>query len=73
MIKPGDLFQHLGNDVIIEVLRTYNYRDIDPECVESVAIIGMIEVVILSGGNIGKKTKYSRKHFWQKFLKLESK
>lgn len=73
MIKKGDLFRSLSqeNDCLIEVVRTYNHRDIDPDCPESVAIIGMIETVILSGRNIGKTKRFRQIGFWKRFEKVD--
>tara|TARA_E500000331_G_scaffold354420_1_gene407352 strand:- start:11 stop:262 length:252 start_codon:yes stop_codon:yes gene_type:complete len=73
MIEKGDLFRMHGTETLVEVVRTYNHRDIDPDCPESVAIIGMIETVVLSGDGIGKKLRFRQKGFWKRFEKLEEK
>ncbi len=73
MIKKGDLFRSLTDQILVEVVRTYNHSDIDPECPESIAIIGMIETIILSGDNIGKTRKFRQRGFWKSFEKLENK
>lgn len=77
MINKGDLFQgrpgvsNVGSPLLVEVVRTYDKRDIDPECPESVAIVGMVEMVILSGPDIGKTKRYRRRRFHQVFLPVE--
>ena len=77
MIKKGDLFQGratVESDApacLVEVVRTYDKRDIDYDCPESVAIIGMVEAVILSGPDIGKTRRYQRKGFNRMFTRVE--
>ena len=50
MIKKGNLFQGRATvesdapPCLVEVARTYDKRDIDYECPESVAIVGMVEI-----------------------------
>ena len=73
MIEKGDLFRSLTDEVLVEVVRTYNHRDIDPDCPESIAIIGMIETVVLSGKDIGKTRKFRHRGFRKRFEKLEEK
>mgnify|MGYP003317456127 CR=1 FL=1 len=50
MIEKGDLYQSgvefNGELILVQVQRTYDKADIDPECPESVAIIGMVEAVV---------------------------
>lgn len=69
-MKKGDLYQSKDQQVLVEVLRTWNHRDIDPECPESVAIVGMLEVVILTGTSMGKKQKYRTRGFRTRFEKI---
>ena len=76
MINKGDLFQGVASikghgHPFIEIIRTYNKRDIDPDCPESVAIVGMVEAVMLSGPDIGKTKSYHRRGFNQLFLRVE--
>ncbi len=77
MINKGDLFQgrhwrsDVGSPLLVEVVRTYDKPDIDPECPESVAIVGMVEAVVLSGPDIGKTRRYRRRQFYQVFLPVE--
>ncbi len=78
MINKGDLFivkatnpQHDIVNCLVEVVRTYNKRDIDPECPESVAIIGMVEIIVLSGTDIGKTMRYPRRSFHRIFRRVE--
>ena len=77
MIKKGNLFQGRATvesdapPCLVEVARTYDKRDIDYECPESVAIVGMVEVVILSGPDIGKTRRYQRLQFRRLFIPIE--
>ena len=63
---------HYGNEKkdIVKVESTYDKRDVDPECVESVAIVGMVKVTILTGNNIGKTASYRRSVFNRRFKAL---
>ena len=63
---------HYGNEKkdIVKVESTYDKRDIDPECVESIAIVSMVKVTILSGPNIGKTVAYRRAVFNSRFEAL---
>ena len=69
MIKVGQLFKTkqedtlTGNTELCEIVHTYNKADIDPECPESVAIIGMVKAVWVSGHHIGKTFTSSRRNF----------
>ena len=69
MIKPGTLCRRIhGSQNLCQVVSLYNHTDIDPECPESVAIIGMVKFVLLSGDDIGRKFKQKRTDFnyrWQ--------
>ena len=75
MIEKGDLYQSgvefNGELILVQVQRTYDKADIDPECPESVAIIGMVEAVVLSGKDIGKTYRYQRRSFRNRFSKVE--
>ena len=77
MINKGDLFHrhllaHQGpSPELVEVVRTYNKADIDYDCPESVAIIGMVEAVVLTGPDIGKTKRYRRSHFHGVFKRVE--
>jgi hypothetical protein len=74
MINKGDLLQSLGwatPSMLVEVLRTYNKRDVDPECLESVAIIGMVEIIVLSGMELGRVKRYNRFEFDSLFKRIE--
>ena len=59
--KDHILYDH--NNLLCEVISTYNKRDIDYECPESIAIIPMVKAVYLSGENQGKQFCVSRKAF----------
>lgn len=66
MIKKGKLYQCLDPDVglvLCEVVSTYNRPDIDPDCPESVAIVGMVRAMWMSGPHIGKTFSVTRKTF----------
>lgn len=74
MIKAGNIFRLRNEDwdtgkvELCEIIHTYNKPDIDPECPESVAIIGMVKAVWLSGPHIGQTFRASRRNFnfsWQ--------
>ena len=72
----GNLYKGMtrfGNssEDIVRVESTYDKRDIDPECPESVAIVGMVKVTILTGDNIGKCSTYRRSTFNKIFKALE--
>ena len=73
MIRKGDLYQgQLNNEpVLIQIERTYDKPDIDPNCPESVAIIGMVEGLIMSGTGIGKMLRFQRRSFRHRFSKVE--
>jgi len=77
MINKGDLFLSIDSPgrpegkCFVEVVRTYNKRDIDPDCPESVAIIGIVEIVVLSGSDIGKSMRFLRRGFNQRFVRVE--
>lgn len=76
-MNRGDLYQALDRsrvlppDTLVQIERTYDKRDIDPDCPMSVAIIPMVEVFVLSGEKMGRKLKWSRQSFRRKFLKIE--
>ncbi len=77
-MKKGDLFQSVERGLstgfektIVEVLRTYDKRDIDPHCPQSIAIVGMVEAVVLSGSDIGRKQRWKRQSFRRMFVKIE--
>ena len=54
MTDKGTLVKYKTDDTILaEVVGTWNKRDIDPDCPESIAIIGMVKFVYVSGTDIG--------------------
>ena len=69
MIKIGKLAKYKTDDqVLVQIMSTYNKRDIDPDCPESVAIIGMVKVVYLTGSEQGKECSVSTRnfyHYWE--------
>ena len=73
-MKKGDLYQSLWPStyvVLAEVVRTWNHRDIDPDCPESVAIVGMVEVIMLTGPDLSKKQKYRTSQFNRIFKQVQ--
>lgn len=68
MIKVGDLYRRIhGSQSFCQVVSLYNHTDIDPECPQSVAIIGMVKFVYMSGNDIGKAFKQKRADFSYKW------
>ena len=70
MIRIGSLCtsKREGNHDLCQVTGLWTKRDIDPECPESVAIIGMVKAVWLSGEMQGKEFNIARRAFtyrWQ--------
>ena len=69
MIVVGKLAKYKTDDkVLAQITRSYNKRSIDPDCQESVAIIGMVKLMYLSGDNLGKERAISSEsfyHFWE--------
>ena len=69
MIKPGKLFKtkrvdtFTGKNELCEIIHTYNKADIDPQCPESVAIVGFVKAVWMSGPHIGKTFRSARRNF----------
>ena len=69
MIKSGNLFKTkyadrlTGDTELCQVITTYNKADIDPDCPESVAIVGMVKAVWMSGPHIGKTFSSARRNF----------
>tara|TARA_R110001592_G_scaffold94582_2_gene273658 strand:- start:419 stop:655 length:237 start_codon:yes stop_codon:yes gene_type:complete len=66
MIKKGNLYRYSetgSNDPLVEVVRTWDKRDIDFDNPLSVAIVGMVTFTYLSGPNIGKTRSVLRRTF----------
>jgi len=64
MIKVGALCRRIhGSRSLCQVVSLYNHTDIDPECPQSVAIIGMVKFVYMSGEDIGRAFKQKRSDF----------
>ena len=77
-MKIGDLYQskrrHLATrnqDAVAQVTKTWNKRDIDPECPESVAIIGMVQFVVWLEGEKTGPFNHSRRLFNRNYERLE--
>ena len=66
MIKVGKLYQTADPNAgltLCQVVSTYNKADIDPMCPESVAIVGMVKAMWMSGPFLGKTFAVTRKTF----------
>ncbi len=67
MIKIGALCrrtcQVTNQEVLCQITSLYDKRDIDPECVESVAIIPFVKAIWLSGENQGQEFRSARRNF----------
>jgi len=68
MIKVGTLCRTKPESIdagknLCEILSTWNKRDIDPECPQSIAIIGMVKAIWLTGPNQGQEFSRSQKNF----------
>ena len=73
MIKPGDLYEWTGKagQLLGQVVTTFNKRDIDPDCPESVAIVPMVRVMLWDEGEYARTTDYRRAAFHRVFKKVE--
>ena len=74
-MKPGDLYQsklegHEGT--VVQIMKTWNKRDIDPECPESVAIIPMVQYVMWKDGQPGGTFNYKRGSFHRRYTRVEA-
>ena len=75
-MEKGDLYKSknkvFGNEenVIVQVMSTYNKRDIDPECPLSVAIVPMVQLVVWSGNQTGRVLSYNRRVFRKQYAKV---
>ena len=55
-MKPGDIYQPKRKEDggaesrVAQIIKTWNKRDIDPDCPESVAIIPMVQFIVWSDG-----------------------
>ena len=69
MIKVGALCIRTcaatNQEVLCQIVSLYDKRDIDPECVESVAIIPFVKAVWLSGENQGQEFRSARRSFYR--------
>ena len=64
MIRIGSLVRHKHNrDKIAQVTGLWDKRDIDYECPESVAIIGMVRLIYMDEGSLGREGSISRRAF----------
>jgi len=69
MIKVGALCIRTcavtKQEVLCQIISLYDKRDIDPECVESVAIVPFVKAVWLSGENQGQEFRSARRNFYR--------
>ena len=64
MIKIGSLARHKHNkDKLAQVIGLWNKRDIDYECPESVAIVGMVRLIYIDEGSLGREGSVPRRAF----------
>ena len=64
MIKIGSLCRRMhGSQNLCQVVSLYDRRDIDFDCPESVAIVGMVKFILLSGEHIGRTFNQKRSDF----------
>ena len=63
MIEIGNLFKQKSGDTLVEIVSFWDKRDIDPDCPESIAIVGMVKFVYLNGEHQGKHQSMSRRGF----------
>ena len=67
MIKVGALCIRTcavtKQEVLCQIISLYDKRDIDPECPQSIAIVGMVKAMWMSGPHLGKEFRVSRKTF----------
>ena len=68
MIKIGKLYRYAENSHVdiplVEVNKTWDKRDIDPYCPESVAIVPMVTFTYLTGPKIGRTRSVRRRVFY---------
>mgnify|MGYP003127958218 CR=1 FL=1 len=69
-MQVGDLFKD-KTGTLVEVSGFWDKRDIDWECPESVAIIGMVKVIVLTGENAGRTRQFRRSNFRRQFTSLK--
>ena len=69
MIKQGTLCVTKASvtdaNLLCEVVSTYDKRDIDYDCPESVAIIPFVKAIWLSGENQGQEFRSARRNFYR--------
>ena len=70
-IKKGNLYRFNRTKYLVEVLSTYNHRDIDPECLMSVAIVPMVKYVYISGPDQGRVSRLSFRAFHNSCSSIE--
>jgi len=64
MIKVGDLVRHkYSPDKLAQITGFWDKRDIDYDCPESVAIIGMVRLIYIDEGSLGHEGSISRRAF----------
>ncbi len=77
-MKPGDLYQSKRrrlatrkDDAVVQIIKTWHKRDIDPDCPLSVAIIPMVQFVVWSDGQKGGTFNFQRQSFHRQYTRVE--
>ncbi len=74
-MKPGDLYKSThprtpdGEPTVAQVMKTWNKRDIDPECPESVAIISMVQYILWCDGQHSGTFNIARHRFNRQYTR----
>lgn len=73
MMKKGDLYEWTGKSgqLLGQVVTTYNKRDIDPDCPQSVAIVPMVRLMLWDDGKYARTTDYRLSAFHRVWKKVE--
>lgn len=72
-MKKGDLYEWTGKSgqLLGQVVTTYNKRDIDPDCPQSVAIVPMVRLMLWDDGKYARTTDYRLSAFHRVWKKVE--
>lgn len=80
-MKQGDIYQHKRKEGgpphngaesrVVQIIKTWNKRDIDPDCPESVAIIPMVQFIVWSDGQEGGTFNCQRGSFNRQYTRAE--
>ena len=62
MLRIGNLVRHkYSPNKLAQITAFWTKRDIDPECPESVAIIGMVSLMYINEEQLGHESSVSRR------------